>query len=1154
MQSLKANHSHQSTTRSGWSLTLLGTSLLALTVACNDTVTPTIITSNPGSVIVNPSNGRRVIVDESRGGLTPDLRMTRISWGRLVDVFAFMPNGDKVLTNVDLLIDPSIQSTLGYELNTTTLTGRDQLTIFNTLDGGSSEAIFNTLLRQLSEGLEPVSDVGFATSNGSFTAIPRNSALQITFNDLLDPTTINERSLRVLVGAPATIPFESRIIIDPNHGDVLDTNHDGSLAFHSTRVVIDLAISEVESFSADPPLAPNAIGLPASVSAIVSNFQLRIPTVVDLLLGQDVLVSNLSAHTIQAAGAGTVDFSDSVTPIMRNARSGGSEGLTGDAYNGFLIDNTSPKIVGVFDGAIVQAPQQLALPTQFFIPVVRFDSQNCAQQLFEGDLLIQGAVVAHVAAPSSTPSGREITAVQVELIQWPPAWGDDPSEWLTSSVQPLKMHSAWDPTQDAGKESCFITLRPNSLGAPENPTSQALVSTKISVRFSEPMAGDTMEAYEGLQMTRAPVDQNDAFGSHDWVVGQIQANTSLDSFEFVPDLPLAHVAGAAEQYLFSMNPGANGATDLAGNPLETVLPEVGITLWTGGEAMVNGGRASRFTSYDEDLEIADPNEAAFPYAEWAGEITFNIDLGIIRPRPVSRFMGVVSREPVDSGNAISGDITVGAMPINANLFTSPLSQFGAKTQFLWRFMDVGFNLIERGPGLDIDDITDDFYAPDPSSYNLDVEGLWWVPKTGTANVDSYGLFEMRMSHGFFMPDEAISLVPIAVISPNSGLVPTFSDNQLSGPEDPQRIVHTKDLGYVVSPGEMIGVGTSTNLMPWPMNRTIPPSQKRYYTWRDTGLRTRGGPSNIGIDGLRWFENNPEVALPLQPDITVGSEVCDDPMAPPIFHPFYSPEQIQSIGLPLLVEVRCFSDLGASGVNLFDTNVAPPPAYTGLQPYFRAFSSGGFPSGTDEALIVNPEFEDLANGGFDPSSVPPGAPTPGLDNTVYLGALDFVVRTSQSHSVWWEVLDADGQTTTSGLINNPTFNPPTLEPRPELLPTGTSIEVSFRGATGVDASTPGAEQEPAFQVRQAATMLDRYGDHYVDNSSICDNSIDHDAFSLLGVQQINTPIGFIGGSDSWKDDVSQINGSSYYQVRLTFISNAESGISPYLSAIGLTWQQ
>jgi hypothetical protein len=107
---------------------------------------------------------------------------------------------------------------------------------------------------------------------------------------------------------------------------------------------------------------------------------------------------------------------------------------------------------------------------------------------------------------------------------------------------------------------------------------------------------------------------------------------------------------------------------------------------------------------------------------------------------------------------------------------------------------------------------------------------------------------------------------------------------------------------------------------------------------------------------------------------------------------------------------------------------------------------------------------------------------------------------------------------------------------------------------VDVPTPGAEEEPAFQVRQAATMLDRYGDHYVDNSSICDNSIDHDAFSNLGVQQVNTPIGFLGGSDSWKEDASQINGSSYYQVRITFISNAESGVSPHLSAVGITWQQ
>ena len=1136
----------------------MGGSLLALAVACNDTVTPTIITSNPGEVIVNPLNGRRVIVDQSYGGLTPDLRLERISWGRLVNVFALgaQPGDPKILTNVDLVIDPAVQTSAGfYELNSTTLTGKDELTILRTLDGGSQEESFNTLLRQLSEGLEPVADVGFSTS-GFFTAIPRNAALQITFNDLLDPSTINERSLRILVGAPSTVPFESRIIVDPNHGDVLDTNHDGALAFHPTRVVLDLTISEVESFSTDPPLAPNAIGLPASITASVANLQLRIPTVINPILGQDVLVSNLTAHHIEPLGAGTVDYSDPLLPIMRNARSGGSEGLTGDAYNGFLIDNNPPSIVGVFDGAILQVPQQQTQQTQFIIPVMRFDSQNCAQQLDNGDVLVQGAVVAQVMQPSGAPLGPDIGSVRVELLQWPPAWGDNPSEWTSIAVQPVTIHSAWDADLDTGNEACFITLRPEALGAPENPTSQAHVSTKVSVRFSEPMASDTMEAFESLRLTRKSLSAPD-FGSHDWVVAAILANTSLDSFELTPDLPLAHAAGSAEVYTFSMNPDDNGATDLAGNPLSSTLPEVPITLWTGGEAVVNGGRASRYTSHDEDLQIADPITAAFPYAEWGGEIVFQSALGIIRPRPVSRFMGVVAREPAETANgkpAYSGFTTINAMPVNATRVIDPLSRFGSKTHFIWRFMDVGFNMIERGPGLDVDDPTDDLYITDPSTYNLDVEGLWWAPKSGTPVIDSFDVIEMRMSHGFFQPDEWVVGPPYIVPFADSGLVPTFTNNMLSVSEDPQRIVHTRDLGYIISPGELIQVGTNTNLMPWPMNKTIPPSEHRYYTWRDTGLRTRGGPGNGGVDMQRWYETNPEITQPIQPP--PGIDVCDDPMNPPVAHPFYSTEQIQSIALPLLVEVRCFSDLAASGANDFDTNIAPPPVYTGLQPYFRAFSTGGEPAGSDDAFIVNPDLQDFANGGFDSTSVPPGDPTPGLDNYVYIGALDFVVRTSRSHSIWWEVLDANGENFPNGLINNPTFNPPVLEPRAELLPVGTSIQVSFRGASGVTTSPgpPPIETDPAFQVREAATMLDRYGDHYVDTSSICDNSIDHDAFSALtGVLQVNTPITFTN-NDTWQDDVAQINGSFYYQVRLTFTSNATSGISPYLSAFGLTWQQ
>ena len=65
---------------------------------------------------------------------------------------------------------------------------------------------------------------------------------------------------------------------------------------------------------------------------------------------------------------------------------------------------------------------------------------------------------------------------------------------------------------------------------------------------------------------------------------------------------------------------------------------------TGGADTKNGG-VSRFTSADEDGVIADPNnDDPFVFAEWGGDIVFQQQLGVIRPRPVSRFQGVV-REP-----------------------------------------------------------------------------------------------------------------------------------------------------------------------------------------------------------------------------------------------------------------------------------------------------------------------------------------------------------------------------------------------------------------------------------------------------------------------------------------------------------------------------
>jgi len=1147
-------------------LTAAGATALLVLASCNDTKSAEPVSDPVGTVATNPATGRRFVYDTSFGGETQDFRLSRIAYGRLVDIYAYAPDGTRVLTNANAVIDPRLEGDgFDFVLDTSTLAGRDELTIVRTLDGGAEEASFNILLRQIMDGLEPVQDVGYQTT-GFFTQVPRNAALQIVMNDLLDASTVNDRTVRIMTGTPATIPFEARILPDPNWGSLRNLDGSSGSEFYSTRIIVDLTISEVESFGTDPPLAPNALGLPAADNASISNLQLQLPTIVDASLGQDMVLANPTQHELQTAGGGSVDFTAPLSPIIRNARSGGPTAITGDLNNGFLLDPTPPSVMGVLDGAILANPQPTGTPTSFFVPLIGFDSQFCSQQLVPGDVIVQGPVVARVTAPSTTPVNGEIGSINVDLLQWPPSWGDVPDEWITSAGGACQLRSAWDPIEDAGKETCFVRIAPTPLGYPENPTASAATTSRITVRFTEPMAGDSMEAFESLRLTRKPI-LDPALESYDWIVGSIFGDASQESYEFIPTLPLAHTSGVSESYFFSMTAGDGGPTDLAGNDLAVALPEVPISLWTGGADTKNGGRVSRFTSADEDGVIADPNnDDPFVFAEWGGDIVFQQQLGVIRPRPVSRFQGVVAREPVSDNGALSGDVMVNAMPPSPTGKNDPFSRFGSRTQFIWRFVDVGFNLIDRDPGLDPDDPTDDLYEPDQSTYNLDVEGCWWSPIAGTAVSDSFDVFEMRMSHAAFLPDEQINPMTLAPVFPDSGLVTSFNLNQLSTTEDPQRIVHTRDQGYVIAPGDLIQVGTNTKLMPWPMNRNIPPSEHRYYTWRDTALRTRGGPGIAGVDLQRWFENNPGVAFPLVPP--PGVDVCDDPMNPPVFHPFYSPEQVQSIALPLLIEIRCFPDDGASAINKLDSSIAIPQGLASgfTTPNFRAFATGGYDQSGNE-VFVNPDLTDFATGGFnnelDNSTQPPtpgdGSPTIPVDNNVYMGALDFVVRTSRCHSIWWEMVDAAGNGFPAGDIVTPVYSQPVLDPPSTLWPTGTSIEVAFRGASSVNPYQVGpggiiVYDDPSFQVLEAATKLDRYGDHYDILPSICDNSINHNEFDVFtGENQVNTPVSFLTDSN-WREDVNSLSNAMYYQVRLTFTSNAQSMISPSLSSFALTWQE
>jgi hypothetical protein len=134
-------------------------------------------------------------------------------------------------------------------------------------------------------------------------------------------------------------------------------------------------------------------------------------------------------------------------------------------------------------------------------------------------------------------------------------------------------------------------------------------------------------------------------------------------------------------------------------------------------------------------------------------------------------------------------------------------------------------------------------------------------------------------------------------------------------------------------------------------------------------------------------------------------------------------------------------------------------------------------------------------------------------------MDLVTRISRSVSVWFQ---------TPG-TSSPSFQPAVVEPLANEQPAGTSLEIAFRGAVVA---------EPA-EVRENATRLDIYGDHYEDPES--DRS--HD----------NEMMVFLPDGGAWHEDIQAIDGAPYYQVRVSFIANTESGITPELSALAVAWR-
>jgi len=942
------------------SLTLLV--LGACLAACGGSPQPdTPVVQGEGQLLEKPGGGY-FLVDTHHGGRGTTLRLVESLLGRLVDVHDVDALGVRSALPVlrDLPVRPELGSDgLDYRLETDLLTQRARLVVLHTR---GSDA-FEDALRRAASDLPRLEPRG-PDSSGPFSGVARNAAVVLRFDDLLEDGPQARfallESVRVQTGYAPRSPFAARVLFDPSHGGLVRG------AFHSTRVVVDPTVSAADLENDGSALAVNLVGFPASLeTSPQANLVLRVPTRVDPGAGQFDVLRGLSGHALDPLESGPVDLG--TADVVRYLRTGNAA----EPSNGLLPDDVPPALLGRWELSVLAAGLEPEAPEDS--GALRLDlrfATSCARAPRAGDLLEGGAGLLEVTAAGPALDGtRTVTGLQARVLGAAPR---APGSWLGQArlITPLDEDPEVEP-------ACWIRVNG---AAGEQPGTGLAPGVQLELSFSEPMDPASLDPLEGLRLYRGQ------FGATTAVVARLVPSLDSTRCTLVPLAPLDHRSGQAESYRLELGAGRRGPTDLAGNNLGTLLPPLGLELDPAAETASSGGFALRFASADEI-------EDGHGRPDLRGAFTYDFSRGVLRPRPVTR-----TSWPLD-GRAGTTSLMF-PLPVGV---PEPLVPLGSRLQTLWRYADLGWSV------------------EDESRYDVDVEGLAWVPFDGQVNSDFHAGFELRLGHGVQLPDEVLA-APGILAYPGSGLLDApsrFEQNVLE--PGGARVVHARSFGYRIDPALAFRSTSGTLMMPFPLQG----GGGEPFTWRDTALQGHGGQGGGGVPlGIEQT---------LDPSVSPGSVALAG--------------QVPSFGLPLLLEFRV-SPSNAVGNNRFRLAVA---ALGQLMPTWRVHSTGGR-NATGVTVPVHPDLAEVPAGGFDPNT---GLPTRSGDPTLYLGQLDTVTRLARAYTVWLDTGSAA-----------PDYLDPLVTPAQADLPGGTEIRLDFRGADGF-AATQGAELD--------ADRLDPYGE-------------------------------------------------------------------------------
>ena len=431
---------------------------------------------------------------------------------------------------------------------------------------------------------------------------------------------------------------------------------------------------------------------------------------------------------------------------------------------------------------IVQVMQR---PNNRYRIALQFNDSHCALAAEARDFILLPTAVLQVVR-SLPPSGAGVQAI-VLLRMGSPA-GVVPG--------PAVYRSPWRPGSGDPPE-CFVQTVPASTSAVGIDTNAA-----FRVRFSEVMDPVFFRAMESVAVRRA----NAASAIEEPVVGEVTLDPDLRGITFTPSLRLAHTAGSSETLLLrplGRSPGCArpGWCALAARLAGRAVPD---------QQRCPPGSIPA-ASHCASLPSTRTGNGA---PELRGQFLANLQATRVAARPVTRF----------SAQADGSTLTTGAMTPFQTGTPTPLNPLGAHMQTPWRYVDLGFSLL------------------DESTMNVDVEGLAWAPSGGQVVADSFSNFEMSLGHASEAPDEVLSAVFFPTY-PNSGLQATYANNEAGG----MQVVHPGQNGYVIDPLDVFTAPSGTAMIPWPLNRGPSGTPQNYFTWRDTRSQVLGGSQSGGVD-------------------------------------------------------------------------------------------------------------------------------------------------------------------------------------------------------------------------------------------------------------------------------------------------------------------